>query len=495
MYDHDEPGERGEELAKRRLQNVAKQVTYVHWPPDLPKGFDTRDWILYGAVERQTPEPCWEKLQLLFRPTTRTERQSSKTATASAPDVPAPTTFKPATLDEVHTVFRRWLFLSNTDAIDIMLATAFALNIEGPPLWLFLVSPPGGAKTATLMALSKWTDAFFTSSLTPHALISGANWQGQSDPSLIPRLNGKLLTIKDFTPVFAMKELDQGEIFGILRDAYDGRCGKIFGNGVERSYESSFGIIAGVTPRVYDLGEGHASLGERFLKFAMGDNLLHESESEIIARAIANVDRTNRMQDELSDVVAGFLTAPRGPLPTISPMYQKRVIALSQFGARIRGTVSKDFRGENIIGKPFAEVGSRLGVQLSKLMRALAWIHGRTEVNEDDYRMAVKVMLDTISQRHEDLLRALYKRCPGDMDTCTSVELSADTHYPNTTVRRMLDDLHMLQIVDKRGTSFRYQWRLSPYIMAAIRGSALYETRTELTRQAQVVVRITKRRP
>lgn len=490
LYDLDEPGDSGEELAAKRLRGVARSVTFTHWPAELPSGFDTRDWIVYGAVKRDTPAICLEKLHKLFRPNPRREGTDRRKVVVLkkgklAQEEPKK---KTATLAEVHAVFNKWLFLKDTAAIDITLACAFALKIEGPPLWLFLVGPPGSAKTAILMALSTWQDSFFTSSLTPHALISGANWQGQSDPSLIPRLNGKLLTVKDFTPVFEMRDLDQGEIFGIFRDAYDGRCGKIFGNGVERSYESSFGFIAGVTPRIYDLGEGHASLGERFLKVTIADNLQHDSEEQIIQRAIENVDRSSAMQKELAEVTSAFLNAPRGPVPTLSQEYQRRIIALARFGARIRGTVSKDFRGEHIIGRPFAEVGSRLGVQLSKLCRALAWVHGRREVSEADYRVAVKVMLDTVAQRQEDLIRAIYKRCPTDKDYCTSVELATDIAYPNATIRRMLDDLHLLQVVEKKGTSFRFMWRLSPYILHNLHAARLYDTPEELTRPAHVVV-------
>src|SRR6185295_20396517 len=128
------------------------------------------------------------------------------------------------------------------------------------------------------------------------------------EPSLIPRLNEKVLVIKDFTSILGMNDNDKEEIFSILRDAYDGFCGKVFGNGVERSYKSRFTVIAAVTPSIYDLGPRHSALGERFLKFMMGDNLHHDQEEEIISRAIENVDRDSKIRTELSLVTGTFLS-------------------------------------------------------------------------------------------------------------------------------------------------------------------------------------------
>lgn len=502
IYDHDDPGIAGELTVQKRLSGVARTLTYTHWPVELPDGFDLRDWVIYGLVQKKTPDKCFERLQFLFKKEPRRER-------AEAPKDGGAKVFRfmikrqkksTPTLEDVHAVYNKWLYLPSMDAVDVVLASTLSQKLDGPPVWLFLVSPPGGGKTIALAGLTQYETAYTTSTLTPHALISGANWQGQQDPSLIPKLNGQVLVIKDFTSILGLRDTDKEEIFSILRDAYDGTCGKVFGNGVERRYESRFTIIAAVTPRIYDLGEAHASLGERFLKFAMGDNLHHESEDDIISKAIENVDQDSDIRSELADVTADFLANSRNDsvMPTLENSLHRRIIALARFGARLRGNVSRNmYHNDLMTGRPFAEVGSRLGIQLAKMGRALALVRGKEEVGEDEYRIVRKVMLDTVSQRLEDLVRAIWKSCPNERDGISTSDLALRTRYPMETIRRMMLDLNLLDVVVRRGThgsGFKHSWNLSPYMRRAIQESGLYRDASERDRVARVVFKL-KRAP
>lgn len=501
IYDNDDPGIAGELTVQKRLTGVARTLTYTHWPAELPDGFDLRDWVTYGLVQKKTPDKCFERLQFLFKKEPRHEREQRGpsegkvfrfTIKRQKRSIP--------TLEDVHAIYNKWLFLPNMDAVDVVLASTLSQKLDGPPVWLFLVSPPGGGKTIALAGLTQYETAYSTSTLTPHALISGANWQGQQDPSLIPKLNGQVLVIKDFTSILGLRDTDKEEIFSILRDAYDGTCGKVFGNGVERRYESRFTIIAAVTPRIYDLGENHASLGERFLKFAMGDNLHHASEDDIISKAIENVDQDSTIRNELADVTADFLTNSRtdAEIPVLENSLHKKIIALARFGARLRGNVSRNmYHNDLMTGRPFAELGSRLGIQLAKMGRALALVRGREEVGEDEYRIVRKIMLDTVSQRLEDLVRTVWKTCPTDSDYISTSDLALRTRYPMETIRRMMLDLNLLDVVERKGTSgtgFKHAWNLSPYMRKAIAESGLYCDPTERNRVARVVFRLKRKR-
>ena len=496
-YDKDSAGESGEQLAEKKLAGVARSVTYLHWPDDLPEGFDVRDWILYG-LNKRTPRKSWSRLGMLYEPKPR------------VPELPPakPETFifrrtvkgkhklvwkKPPLLSDVHNIFKKWLFLDSTDGIDVLLATLISQRLEGAPVWLFLVGPPGSAKTELISSLSDLTEyVYATSTVTPHALISGANFQGmKTDPSLIPKLDGKVLVIKDFTAVMGVKDQEKEEIFSILRDAYDGQCGKIFGNGVERAYASRFTVIAAVTPLIYDLGYRHAQLGERFLKFSLADNLVHPDEYAIISRAIDNTDRETKMRKEIRDVVREYVDRSlKGVLlPTIPAEIKDRIIWLGKFGARMRGTVSRDsFRNDIMTSRPTAEVGSRLGIQLAKLCRSLAMLHKREEVTEDDYTIVKKVMLDTVMQRTEDMLRTLHLEW--EQGPVSTGELAKMTRYPVATVLRLLQDLHVLDIVVRSGSSYKHKWRVSDYVHECISKCGIYTTNEEKTRTTGLQIRL-----
>jgi hypothetical protein len=482
LYDHDEPGRKGEQMLHQRLGSVAKSMTFTHWPDELPSGFDVRDWIIYG-IRKGTLDLCFERLHKLFKKMPRRSGGIQRTQDGKVirlvakAEVVRERPDEVPTLEDVHTVYRKWLHLPSTDAIDVMLSTVISQTMDGPPVWMFLVSPPGGAKTITLAGLTEYENAYSTSSLTAKALISGSNERGAADPSLIPRLHGKVLVIKDFTSILNMRENEKEEIFGILRDAYDGRCGKVFGNGVERTYESHFTIIAAVTPSIYEVGSRHAALGERFLKFVMGDNLHHYQEQDIISKAIENVDQDTQIREELTAVTSLFLaygfedTKP----PKLDSVLHKRIIRLAQLGARLRGTVSRDrYHSDDMTGRPFAEVGSRLGIQLAKIARALAMVRNKRIVGQSEYNIVKKIMLDTVSQRSEDVVRALWLA----NKEMTVKDLVHVTRYPQSTVRRLMEDLNLLKVIQRKGASgsgFQHTWTLTDYVRTAIIDSQIYD--------------------
>jgi hemoglobin-like flavoprotein len=359
------------------------------------------------------------------------------------------------------------------------------------------VGPPGSAKTELISSLSDLNeDIYATSTVTPHALISGANFQGmKEDPSLIPKLDGKVLVIKDFTAVMGAKDQEKEEIFSILRDAYDGQCGKIFGNGIIRAYKSRFTVIAAVTPMIYDLGYRHAQLGERFLKYSLADNLVHPDEYQIISRAIENTDHEKKMRQEIRDSVREYINRSlKGTvLPVIGPELKDRIIWLGKFGARMRGTVSRDsYRNDIMTSRPTAEVGSRLGIQLAKLCRSLAMLHKREEVTDEDYTIVKKVMLDTVMQRTEDVLRTLHLQ--HERGPITTGDLAKLTRYPVATVLRLLQDLHVLDIVVRTGSTFRHKWRVSDYVHECITRCGIYTTIEEQSRTTGLQIRLRLRK-
>ena len=505
MYDSDEAGENGDILVQKRLGEVAKKITYTHWPSSVDRGFDVRDWIIYGAVDRNTVSECFIALTKLFetKPRKRISPIDGDDNTKEQEEERSSEWEKPPSLDELKGVFKKWLFLNDTDAIETIMAVHLSQIIDGPPIWMFLVAPPGGAKTEIIGSLFLCDQTYMTSSLTPHALISGANFKNMPDPSLIPRLDGRVMVVKDFTSILSMRDADKDEIFGILRDAYDGKCGKVFGTGVERNYKSRFTVLAAVTPRIYDLSSQHQSLGERFLKFSSGHNLKHTSEREIIRRAIDNIHRETEMKWQLADVVRAFINerlewAEKLNLevyPSIDKNFKEKLIYLGMFGARLRGTVSRDtYRHDIMTSRPSAEIGSRLGIQLAKFVKSLALIHRQKRCGKDQYRIVKKIVLDTIPQRVEDMVRTIVINCPKPDNSITTQELARITRYPLATVSRLLQDLHVLDVVKREGSSYRHYWKLSSYVRECIDKSGLYESSEELKRPTKMFIKNNKKR-
>ena len=470
MYDNDMAGEEGEVLLKERLTKIAKSVSYLHWTDGLPKGFDIRDFIIEEAVKKRKPSVAYSLLHQLFK--THLRRTSETVLKEIKIEI------RPVSLEDVYKVFKKWMFIKDFTPIQVTLSTVISNKLSGDPLWMFLVASPGGSKTEILSACSEFSEIYTTSSLTSHSLISGATFIHGKDPSIIPEIHNKTLVIKDFTSILSKPIMEKEEIFGTLRDAYDGKCGKVFGNGIRRSYESHFSILAGVTPVIHDFYHQYSGLGERFLKYQIGDNLVHHMETEIIAKAIENVSNEIKMREELSSIVKNFLDYKTSIFPSELPdisFFSGRIIRLSQFGARVRGTIGRDrFNSEIVTSKPSAEVGSRLGKQLAKLAISLAIVRGSKKIEEEEYEIVKKVMIDTLPQINVDLLKCLFHEAPSVDDSLKTKEIASKIRYPSFTISKILADMDMLDIVKRTGTINMFEWSLSDYTRSLIKESELF---------------------
>src|SRR5713226_3493981 len=103
------------------------------------------------------------------------------------------------TREELYRIFGGWLSLPTPEALDIVLAVVLANRCSTDPLWMFLVAPPSSAKTELLRALGDVSDTYPLSNLTASTFASG--FQNPSKTSLLPKITGKLLVLKDFTTV------------------------------------------------------------------------------------------------------------------------------------------------------------------------------------------------------------------------------------------------------------------------------------------------------
>jgi hypothetical protein len=462
LYDNDDPGRRGAFKAWQKLSGVSRVNKFLHWTPEFSEGFDVRDFYLQlnrdfkkvfagiNAMLKNEPASIEEISGV-------PKEERAQQIKLTGPGIPA---------EKVFEKFRKWLFIENGEALEILFGSVFANRIDGDPLWLFLVAPPGGMKTELLLSLSDAPLITTTTSLTPHALISGAVITGGSDPSLIPKLNNKVLVVKDFTTILSMNSLQRDEIFGVLRDAYDGKTEKQFGNGVVRRYESKFGILAGVTPAIESLYAINSSLGERFLKYHIQGSKREAGVREAILRALHNIKQNEQMRKELSAIGKEVLSKPISSVPEISEELLNKIVELARWTAAMRGVVSRERYSGRINFKPTIEVGTRLAKQLCKLAYGVAFFKGEAEVSEATYNLIVKVAQDTAPDRVEEIIKHLFIS-EKEMSTA---DISILSKFPLETTRFVLQDLNMLDIVSKSGMN----WNLSQKTRELMLGLNLY---------------------
>jgi len=366
--------------------------------------------------------------------------------------------------DEYLNTLSKWLYLEDTQAIDIIMATAISICLPGDPVWLFAIAPSGSAKTELLRAFS--TEQIYSiSTLTPQTFISGL--KGSNNVDLLPKLNGKVLIIKDFTSILSKKNEDQTAIFADLREAYDGYLEKSFGSGVgTKRYTSRFGIIAGVTDAIDMYRVVHSQLGERFLKCR-----LHNDAKASINKAGDLAGREDEMREDLRLATTGCLTcysniAKELMVVDVENQTKQRIKALANITAKLRSEVARD-RFHKVQYQPNAEVGTRLSKQLLKLGQALAIFYENGTVSADEYEALLRIARDSIPRQRMQLVLALIGAEP--MNTR---EAGDKAKIPTDTAKELLEDLWMLKLVDRSGDNV-FMWQLTDDTNALLLESGL----------------------
>jgi hypothetical protein len=376
---------------------------------------------------------------------------------------------KVATLATVHDAFGRWLAFPEDDVdrprydlVDIALAVVIANRMEADPLWLFLVAPPSSGKTEVIRSLSDVPDIYPLSTLTPQTFASGFERKGV-ETSLLPRINGKTLVLKDFTTILTMYHDARAEILAQLREIYDGQFSKEWGNGKTLNWHGKVGLLAGVTgviDREYSL---NAVLGERFLFYRVKG-----APARTLARRAMqqSAQWESDLRKGLREIVAAYLDDLVPLAPPMPDAIGEAIAALAEFTARARSPVFFDRRTGEIDLIPEPEAPGRLAKQLSLLARALAVVRQESEVSLATYATVMTTANDTLPAPRRVVLEAV--RASETPATTTAVGEATD--YPTSSARRYLQELAAVKLVTKisEGQGKADRWSVGPDLQALL---------------------------
>lgn len=429
------------------LKGQAETLNFVHWPSRFKSGFDIRD--LYNRNNnspRKTRKILINFLEDLPKDIEKSDAGQVLLKTENVYDGEG------CPIEEVYEVFNKWLKLKNNDVIDMAYATIVANRLNGCPVWLFLVGPSGCGKSEVIMSFKDHKYIESISSLTANTLISGANFTGGNDPSLVPYLDKMVLAIKDYTAIMGLDRTTQIKIVSDLRDAFDGECAKIYGNGRRVKYDSKFGIIAGVTGMIDIASEGLTALGERFIRYIVPVDKTLKGERDVLRRVKANRKQGGRetMQKELRTIGNRFLNFDFGEEPEIPTEMENRLFALVQLTGILRASIVRDFRTDDISYKPMQEYCTRLADQFMGLAAALPMIKREKCFNMEHFKLLKYTAKGTIPSREEEVIRKLYKNNMNGR--YTQDEISEMLRLPTTTTRKVIDNLTAFKALRKHKT-------------------------------------------
>jgi hypothetical protein len=344
--------------------------------------------------------------------------------------------------EQLQAGYEKWLnFDDDPGLLRIVVSAIVANRLEGNPVWLMLIGSAGCGKSEMLMSIGDADNTYTISSLTPYALMSG--YGNSEENSLINKLNGKLLIIKDLSATTEINSDDRGLLFSFLRDAYDGQVARATGRGEVR-FEGKFGILAAGTLAIESGRKMEALLGERFLYVRP-----RFKGEKIMEMSIKHATRKEEMRKALKGYAKKFLDnfkpPPKRTLPQI-------VIDTCRESARIlvqtRSVILRDWRSKDIeFPAEVQEIPSRVYEQFLLLALAMRSLGTDTDMI---IKYIKRVLLDSIPYVRMRALEALSEGAKSNVDVAKKMRMSV------TPTSRVIEDLSSLGVVGKNKSGELY---------------------------------------
>ena len=356
---------------------------------------------------------------------------------------------------KIEKLIKETYLIADPGIVKLLCAGMLSHYISGRPAWIFIVGASSSGKTALLDGLTEIKNAHSISSITPKTLVSGMKKVDQ-ETSLLHIIGSGIILMKDFTSIISMHDDDKKQIFGQLREIYDGRYVKRFGNGFNFLWEGKISIIAGVTEAIYQAREMFASLGERFIMYCPILPDRYEMAYETLGPESDSPAREAEIRAAFNEYINGLIENMPDTME-ISDDLRKELANLADFATRARSPVQRDWRNPR---KPITrvytpEMPARFAKQLKVLAQSLMLMNEDGKLNEIDYYIIHKLALDSI-----DMTRILVLRELARYNLVSTAGLATKINHPTDTTRMVLEDLDALKVCNRIKGSNKDEWQL-----------------------------------
>lgn len=347
------------------------------------------------------------------------------------------------TRQDIVDEFQRSLWLPDPGIIDVTLATVAGNRMTGESVWTVLVGAPSSGKSITLGAVSHLPEIHEVDSFTEAGLLSGSS---DGTPGLLTQMGAYgILVFPDLTVLLSKGSPERSGSFGMLRRVYDGAFERRIGSkGGSLEWEGKAGCLAAVTEAVFltDLGV----MGERFLYFP----LPRASDSDRVLAGysvLENLGTQPELRGRRTRLVTDFfagLELPESP-PAFEEADQDRLVVLADLGARCRSPIVRDrYKGDAVELVPDAEHLARLLGALGQLAAGMRVI-GTPDA--ELWRLVGQVAVGGVHPTRRRIIEFLVLT----QSPHSTAVIAGRCRLPQSTIRRVLEDLTALGVVDLVG--------------------------------------------
>jgi Bifunctional DNA primase/polymerase, N-terminal len=424
-------------LAGRELHDSLRDLGAKLIASGMSAGAAVNQLRAFMNVSTAPRDDRWqERYDDIVRLVESAEDLRNEKARPAAADAPS------RSLDEVQTVFRKWLGAEyDVHILNAALAAAASEQLSGDPLWLLVISGSGNAKTETVQALAG-AGAQVTSTIASEgALLSATPRREKSKHAtggLLRKIGNRgILVIKDVTSILSADRNVRAGVLAALREIHDGCWERNVGTDGGRTLTwTGRLVVIGAVTTAWDAAHGViAAMGDRFI-IIRSKSTIARANSAI--KAISNTGEETAMRAELAQAVGGLIYNASKDGYRLNSEETDRLVKAADIVTYARTGVERDYRGE-VIDAHAPEMPTRFAKQLAQLVRGAVAIGMSVD---DAMHLAIRCARDSIPPLRREILLDIAAN-PGSRPR----EAHRRIGRPRHTVRRELEALYMLRLL------------------------------------------------
>lgn len=303
-------------------------------------------------------------------------------------------------LDNLVKRFSYWLHIENPQTIYTLVAAKITHQLPGDPVWLMVIGPSSDGKTELLKAFTQQGEHYLDD-LTSHTFVTGyISKKTDHLPQYAERLANSIWYIYDMSIILNKGYEERGEILSQLRQIYDGRLVKPFGNKTEVKVDTPNNtLICGSTPAIDATILEDQIMGTRFLTWRT-----ETGNRQNIMNKIDEMEATwEAARPSLKVGVEDFFTNVKIKDYTTTDIENTNLQTLANHTTLMRTSVQLD-RNKELSNPAYPEAPGRFYKQIRKIYRAYRVI-GLTE--EEALACIRKLCVDCILPNRLNVLRWL----------------------------------------------------------------------------------------
>jgi len=354
---------------------------------------------------------------------------------------------------EIENKTSQLLTLSDYIPLRVALATYGANYLNQVPLWMMIVAPPSSGKTEILASMYNLPFTEVLSDITKSSFLSGT-----SKKDTVEGATGGLLNMykefgffinKDMTSLLSKSKDAASEIYGVLREIYDGDYSRHFGSdgGTKKEWHGRIGLIAAVTSEIEKFRSAISAMGDRFLTVRVYNT--PDLRLEQANAALRNSGKEKRIREELQELTQTLFQdfMPNTSLDGFDFDYiHSFIITLTAFVACCRTPVGRSGSSRETEFVYPVEGYPRLAKQLFGLFKGCVFIGCSLS---ESWMITLRVGLDTIPEKRLNTLASIITHArESDSNVFTYDELRMKTRLSKSANKRIIEDLFSINVLE-----------------------------------------------